>query len=67
MLPEQVTQLLPDLDDPEECLRRANACEQIASREQSPDRRSRLMKLAGHWRELANEFETHFRPEHRPQ
>lgn len=57
MLPDRMSELLSDLEDPQECLRRAKACEEIANRQQHPNRRSLLLELAEHWRELASELQ----------
>jgi hypothetical protein len=60
MLPDIVSELLPELDNPAECLRRAETCEQMAREAEGENERAKFLKLAGHWREMAEELETKF-------
>jgi hypothetical protein len=61
MLPELAVEFLSDLENPEECLRRAEVCEQIAKGAKSETQRLLSLQLAAHWRSLAKELKTGFR------
>jgi hypothetical protein len=53
MLPDLVTEMLPKLSDPKECLRRAERCERLARNADSDIERAALLQLAAHWRAMA--------------
>ena len=67
MLPDLTADLLPDLEDPKECLRRAETCEQMARRKTVGKERSMLLELANRWRDMAQELERGFGPSKNPK
>ena len=58
MLPDIAADLLPDLANPEACLKRAAKCEEMANRRTVGKEQAMLMSLAAHWREMADELKT---------
>ena len=53
MLPDLVTEMLPKLSDPKECIRRAERCEELAADAEADSERATLLHLAKHWRGMA--------------
>ena len=60
MLPDLASDLLPNLEDPQECLRRADVCERMASSKTVGKERAMLLELAERWRGMAEELQTRF-------
>lgn len=58
-------EMLPKLDKPEDCLKRAAACERMAKTKDDPQSRQTLLFLAGHWRQMATAIERKT-PKHPP-
>jgi hypothetical protein len=50
--------MLPTLDDPKACLRRAVTCERLGQRRAAGPERKAFLELAAVWREMAHELET---------
>jgi hypothetical protein len=53
MLFDSLSDLLPNREDADECLSRAQKCERMARKARTSQNRSMLLKLAAHWREMA--------------
>lgn len=60
MLAERALDMLPQLDDPKECLKRAANCEQMAKHKKTGKAQGMFLELANRWREMALKHETKF-------